>query len=305
MDSDLETLYGAQRASLWGLAYRMTGSAEDADDVVQESFARLIETPPEHEQLGPWLVRVATNLSVDALRRRRRQRYAGVWLPAAIEGDDERWLARIATDSPDPEARYSLLESATFAFLLAAEALRPRQRAVLILRDVFGYSAAETAQLLSTSEGNVRVIHLRARRTMEAYDRSPVVPTPELRRRHEAALQRFLACLLAQDSRALESMLAEGVETVTDSGGRYTALKGPLHGRSRVARFYLRAAAERVTTAPSYQIRTVNALPAVVIELGQPARRQAPLSVLQIELDPSENVIGVRAVLSPAKVRLV
>ena len=305
VDHELESLYDAQKASLWGLAYRLTGSAEDADDVLQESFKRLLETPPDHDHLGPWLVRVATNLGVDALRRRRRERYSGPWLPAAVEADDERWLASVPANAADPETRYGLLESATFAFLLAAEALRPRQRAVLILRDVFGYSAVETAAVLATSEGNVRQAHLRARRAMESYDRTAVVPTPELRHKHEDALQRFLGCLLAQDAGALEAMLAESVETMTDAGGHYTALKAPLRGRAKVARFYLRAAAERTPTEPRYEIRTVNALPAVVIELGRPVRRQAPRSVVQIQLDQDGRVNLVRAVLAPAKIRVL
>jgi len=301
-----DDLFRAHARGLWGLAYRLTGSAEDAEDVVQEAFARLIERPPSGDQpLGPWLARVATNLGIDALRRRRRRRYAGAWLPAPAEAPDDEWRDRLASREPDPEARYGLLESASYAFLLALEALGPRQRAVLLLRDVLGYTAAETAAAIGTSEGNVRLLHLRARRALEGYDRARCIPTSELRARHRAALEGFLACLLSQDARALETLLAESVEAATDGGGAYTALAAPLHGRARVARFFLRAALHRRSSAATTEIRLVNGLPAALITLGSPVRRQAPRSVLQLELDEGGCIRAIRATLAPRKLGAV
>src|SRR4029453_15836543 len=243
----LEALFRTQRPRLWGLAYRLTGSAEDADDVVQEAFVRLVAQTPASpiEELGPWLAGVATNLGIDPVRRRRSRSYAGPWLPSAVETPDPDPLDAQPSADPDPEARYGLAESATYAFLLALEALGPRQRAVLLLRDVLGHSARQTADLLGTSEGSVRVLHLRARRALESYDKVRCIPTPELRERHRAALQRFVDCLLARDARGLEAILAESVHTVTDSAGEYTALASPLAGRARVARLYLMAALNR------------------------------------------------------------
>ena len=117
-----DELFRAHARGLWGLAYRLTGNAEDAEDFVQEAFTRLIERPPSGDQpLGPWLVRVATNLGIDALRRRRRRRYAGPWLPAPAETPDDDRRDRLASHEPDPEASYGLLESASYAFLLALE----------------------------------------------------------------------------------------------------------------------------------------------------------------------------------------
>src|SRR5262249_56898558 len=132
---------------------------------------------------------------------------------------------------------------------------------------------------------SVRVLRLRARRALEEYDRSRCVPTPELRARHRLALERFLACLLAQDARGLEDLLAESVRTATDSAGEYTALAAPLAGRARVARFYLRAALERRAGGVRSEIRLVNGLPAALVALERPVRRQAPRSLLRCELD--------------------
>ena len=137
----------AHQPLLWRLCYRMTGSAADADDLVQETFVRAIAQPPRDQErdLRPWLVQVALNLSRDHLRRRKRRAYEGPWLPAPIETEGFSLEAH-------PEARYSELESVSSAFLLALEALSPRQRAVLLLCDVLGYSESlEAVSLTATS----------------------------------------------------------------------------------------------------------------------------------------------------------
>ena len=299
----LAALFRAQQRRLWAVAYRITGSGEDADDVVQEAFARLVARPAaaEIEDPGPWLRRVSVNLSIDALRRRRRRPYRGPWLPSPVETSDADWIEAQASETPGPEARYGLAESVTYAFLLALEALGPRQRAVLLLRDVLGCSAAETADLVGASEGSVRVLHLRARRALEAYDGQRCIPTAELRERHREALQRFLDCALAGDAAGLEALLAESVRTVTDAAGEYTALATPLEGRARVARLYLVAAATRREGGAHTELRILNGLPAAHITLARPVRRQAPRTVLRVELDEAGRIRLVHAILAPRK----
>src|SRR5919112_922380 len=115
----LEQIFNDNRRFLWGLCYRMTGSAADADDVLQETFVRLLQRPPAdtEEPLRPWLVRVAVNLSRDVLRRRRRQGYTGQWLPAPFETENNEdpsamldfAAAGDAGKSASPSARYELL----------------------------------------------------------------------------------------------------------------------------------------------------------------------------------------------------
>ncbi len=301
-----EALFRAQSRGLWGLAYRLTGSAEDADDVVQESFARLLASPPTRGQPPrAWLVRVATNLCLDALRRRRRRAYTGVWLPAPAEEPSEGWGECLASAAPDPEVRYGLLESASYAFLVALEELGPRQRAVLLLRDALGYSAAEVADVLGTSEGNVRVVHLRARRAMEGYDRARAPSIAELGARQRVALESFLKGLLAQDARGLEAILREDVEATTDGGGAYTALHASLRGRGRVARFFLRAALERRGGGTSAEIRLVNGLPALLVSLARPVRRQAPHTLIRCDTDEAGAIRGIHAILAPRKLAAV
>jgi len=314
-EADLDALFRAERGSLWGIAYRLTGTAADADDVVQEAFARAVTAAPQASRsepkasdgLAPWLVRVVTNLAIDVLRRRKRRRYEGPWLPAPTEdgGGELGRLAPHAGDSHDPEHRYGLSESATFAFLIALEALAPRPRAALLLRDVLGYSARETATALATSEANVRVLHLRGRRALAEYDRDRCVPDAALRARHHEALERLHRCLLAQDTSGLEALFTESVRTVTDANGEYTALAQPMAGRARVARFYQMAALHRETSDARSEIRIVNGLPALLTALHAPVRRQAPRTLLRVELDAGDRIREIQVVLAPRKLAAV
>src|SRR5712692_46828 len=182
----------------------MTGNAADADDLVQETFVRAIEKPPKwtDEPLRPWLVRVAINLSRDLLRRRKRQGYVGPWLPSPVPTDEQSPASYEppARNEDSPAARYDLMESVSFAFLLALEALSPTQRAVLLLRDVFDYSTSETAEALDITEANVKVVLLRARRKMKGYDKDPARLSPERQQTTRRALEQFLLYLSTRDA---------------------------------------------------------------------------------------------------------
>jgi RNA polymerase sigma-70 factor (ECF subfamily) len=305
----LEALYRLHHRYLWRLSYRITGDASEADDVVQEAFARFLKDPPDDlaAPIRPWLVRVASNLAVDALRRRRRRSYPGSWLPSPVEGGDEiPENEDTAEDAADgPEARYGRLESVSFAFLLALEALSPRQRAVLVLRDVLDYSASEVAETLGMSVENVRIVHHRARRALAGYDRERCVPDAAVAQRTRAALDALVGCLARQDARGLEALLVEAARTVTDAGGEYTALREPLVGRARVARFLLQAALSRRQGGPRLAVRTVNGLPAVVIDLERPVRRQAPRTLLRCDVGPDGRIREVHAVLAPRKLKAI
>ncbi|HKX28697.1 MAG TPA: sigma-70 family RNA polymerase sigma factor, partial [Blastocatellia bacterium] len=181
---------------LWGLCYRLTGNAADADDLVQETFIRALKSPPARtdEPWRPWLVRVAINLGRDLLRQRKRRGYDGPWLPSPIEAGAEALESEVgpSDERGDPAARYDLLESVSFAFLLALEALTPTHRAVLLLRDVFDYSVKESASALEITEQNVKTTLHRARRIMLNYDKSRPLPDQALSEQSRQVMERFM-----------------------------------------------------------------------------------------------------------------
>jgi RNA polymerase sigma-70 factor, ECF subfamily len=298
--ADLARVFAENRRFLFGLCYRMIGSAADADDLVQETFERALVSPPArtHEPWRPWLVRVALNLSRDELRRRKRRAYKGPWLPEPVED------AQILEPMHEPAAtsgRYELIESVSYAFLLALEALTPVQRAVLLLRDVLEYTGAETAAALELTEANVRVLHHRARKTMSAYEAHRHAPTRETAARHVDVMGRFLRCMSAQDVAGMESLLARDVVTLNDTNGRYPAAGVPVVGANKVARFHagITSLRERL---PRIEVRWLNGAPAVVGHYDPPVTdRFAPAFITIGELDEAGLIRRIYSVLAPEK----
>jgi RNA polymerase sigma-70 factor, ECF subfamily len=301
-DTVVARWFGEHRSCLWGLAYRITGSAADADDVVQETFIRAYEHAPAHlDDPRRWLMRVAINAGRDVLRRRKRRAYVGPWLPTPIEtGDDAPPSFEPAVEGRTLEGRYDLMESASLAFLQALEALSPTQRAILLLRDVFDYSAAEVASVLNLSAGNVRIIHLRARRIISRYERRRTIPSPANRARTGEALRRFLELLGNGDVRGIERMLASDVTAVTDGGGEYTASRRPIAGVQRVAKFFARLAASRYG-GMRIRIRSVNHFPAAMLEFGSSPGRRAPRLLLGIDVNTAGLISNVWVIASSNK----
>ena len=301
---DLEQLFRDERRFVWGLCYRMTGCAADADDLVQETFVRALQSPPARtdEPWRPWLVRVAVNLGRDLLRRRRRRGYTGPWLPSPIETPEESPPAyEIASDSGlTTEGRYELMESVSFAFLLALEALTPQQRAVLLLRDVFDYSVRDTADALGVSEANVKTTHHRARRAMRAYDRQRCRPAASLQARTRDVLERFLGAMIGQDVASIESLLAEGVRSLSDGGGEFAAARVPVLGRRCVARLCAGLARHSPPTT-RFEVRLINGLPALVADFRVRSPRLSPRLVMQCEVDADGRIAALYTVLASRK----
>jgi RNA polymerase sigma-70 factor, ECF subfamily len=307
MTAYAETLENDRRL-LWGLCYRMTGNAADADDLVQETFVRALEHPPRRtdEPLRPWLVRVAMNLSRDLLRRRRRRDYTGPWLPSPVPTDEES-LPSFEPQAPSeasPAARYDLLESVSFAFLLALEALTPQQRAVLLLRDVLDYSTAETAAALDLTEANVKVTLLRARKRMKDYDRQRGPISPARREATRRALEQFLLYLNSRDAEGLERLLAADVVTLSDGGGEVQAALQPIRGRDKLLRL-IAALNAKLKRKPRVVWRELNGLPAIVFEDVDSMATRATRYTVHIELDDAGRIRRLDSVLAPSKLTAV
>ena len=271
------TELAAHQPLLWSLAYRITGSAADADEIAQEAVLRALEHPPREPR--PWLVRVACNLARDRLRRRRRQRYVGPWLPDPVRLPDE--------DVGDRE-------SASMAWLLAAEALTPAQRAVVVLRDVFEQDTAEAAAALGMSEGNVRVTHHRARRALSG---RVAMGDPAA---HQAALMGFLVAVAAGDVDSARRWLADDAVALTDGGGEVNAAGVAIVGAERVVKAFLALAASRQPD-DTVALVALNGWPAV--KGLQPGRtgRWPTRWYLQVVLDADGRIAKVLNFLAPSR----
>lgn len=299
----LERAFSEHRRFLWNLVYRLTGNAADADDIVQETFIRALSRPPadQDRNLCPWLVQVALNLGRDLLRRRRRTGYVGTWLPSPVETEPPSHEP--ADESGNPSARYDMIESVSFAFLLALEALSPMQRAVLILRDVFDYSSAEAAEALEVSEANARQLHSRARRALAAYDATRRSITVERQEKTRLALERFVNCLVAGDTQAMQSLLAADVKVMSDGGAEFTANRVPVVGVSKVMALFF-GLAKKSPPATRVEFRIMNGLPALIVE--RPAHGGfAPRFVLQADIDDDGKLANFYSVLSTRKLSAI
>lgn len=286
---------------LWGVCYRMTGSSADADDLVQETFLRAMERPPARtdEPLAPWLLCVAMNLSRDTLRKRKRHGYVGAWLPAPIEAEE---VASFEIEGEGgTEGRYDLIESVSFAFLLALEVLTPNQRAVLLMRDVLDRSVRETADALGLSEANVKVVHHRARQALEPYDatRASTRPTGEVAERTAAALRRFVTALASGDEAVLASVFADGAEAWNDGGGEFLAARRIVAGASRVAKLYL-GLTKKSSPVQRFELRALNGVPAIVAERTA-HQGEAPRFVLACDVDAEGKIVRLYTVLATPK----
>lgn len=289
----VDDTYREHADTLWAVAYRMTGSAADADDVVQDTFVKAMSHAPlrTDEPMRPWLMKVVVRASIDVLRRRKKTSYVGPWLPEPIDTGP-------ATSAPSPERRYDELESVTFAFLMALEALSPRARAVLLLREVFDHSVREVAEMLGMTETHVKVTHHRARIVMGDYDRERTPPTAEAQERTRLVLGTLLMHFASGDHAAIEQMLQEDVRTLNDSNGKYTAARVVVAGRAKVALFWRKITPTRGVTL---SVRMLNGFPALVAELAERPAHLAPRTVLLVSLAPGGGIRELNGIVAPEK----
>lgn len=216
-------VFEAQRPRLFAVAYRMLGSASEAEDVVQDAWLRYAAA--DHDRLrspAAFLTTIVTRLCLDRLKSARaaREQYVGPWLPEPILTDDAQ----------QPEQSASLAESLTLAFMVLLETLSPEERAVFLLREVFEYNYQEIASMLGTSATNCRQLFHRARTRIA--ERRPRFDADRAGRRE--LVGRFVDALRAGDGGALKSILAEDVGFWGDGGGKALAAHRPLFGRDAV-----------------------------------------------------------------------
>ena len=231
-----------ERRHLFGLAYRMLGTAADAEDAVQETYVRYYRLSEADRaaivERRAWLTRVAGRVCLDVLgsARRRREHYVGEWLPEPLPAHAE--------GSPDPLERVGLDESVSTALLVVLETLTPAERVAYVLHEVFAVPWAEVADIVGRSPAACRQLAASARRRIRE---GRAVATP--RDRHDAVVRAFVAACRGGDLSALLAVLDPAVELRSDGGGVVTAARRPVLGADRVARFVLGTVAKNPETA--------------------------------------------------------
>ena len=281
--------YQELRPLLFSIAYRMVGSASEAEDLVQEAylrFHRAVAGGAEVDSPKAYLSAVTTRLAIDHLRsaRARREQYVGDWLPEPLVTDE----------AADPAAHAETADSLSLAFLVLLERLSPVQRAVFLLHEVFGYPYAEIAGLVGRSEDTCRQIAARARRHVEAgrprFEAS--------RRQREELARRFFAAVDQGDTEGLVGLLAADAVLVGDGGGKAPALAGPLHGAERIARFLVGLARRGRAAGIGYAPAEINGHPGLLTL--DPAGRL--VGVLAVDIADGR-VQTVRSIINPDKLR--
>ena len=262
MDQNLSVVM-SERRQLINLAYRLLGSVSDAEDVVQETYARWYAMTPEQrdaiETPGAWLTKVASRICLDLLgsARARRERYVGEWLPEPVPDRADWSAARPGATTTDPADRVTLDESLNMAFLVVLESMTPAERVAFILHDVFRYPFPEVAEIVGRTPAACRQLATSARRRISSAQ-TPAAPAT----RQAGVIRDFMQAWQAKDIGALIGILDPDVTAVGDGGGLASALPHPVHGSTDVARLFVGIAGR--LDYVTLRERTVNGQPGLV-----------------------------------------
>jgi RNA polymerase sigma-70 factor (ECF subfamily) len=253
-----------ERRRLIDLSYRMIGSLTEAEDVVQETFARWCTMSPSEQEViespAAWLTTVASRICLNHLgsARARRERYVGEWLPEPLP-DRAEWLSGSFERMTDPADQITLDESVTMSFLVILETMTPAERVAFVLHDVFRYPFGEVAEIVGRTPQACRQLATSARRRL-----TRARPLPAQSTRHTQLVREFKQAWEARDIDALIGMLDPDAVAVADGGGLATTFLLPIEGAKQVARFWIDLA-DRATNDMALLERTVNGQPGLVV----------------------------------------
>jgi len=271
--------FQTHRGRLFGIAYRMLGSATEAEDVLQDAWLRWSKVTDEVRDSAAYLATIVTRLSLTALdsARSRRETYIGPWLPEPV------------ATTTDPLLGAERGEALSLAVLLLLERLTPAERAAYVLREAFEYPYDEIALVLQTSAANARQLTTRARAHLDR-ERGATVSVQQ----RDRLLAGITAAAQSGDLAALEALLASDVVSLSDGGGIVSAARKPVVGRSNVARLVI-GLLEKYSEGTSWLFTEVNGEPTILV-----VRDGLPLVVWQFDLGP-DGVRTMFAVLNPEK----
>lgn len=273
------------RPELFGIAYRMLGSVADAEDILQDAWLRWSSVDANRvRQPRAYLARTVTNLSLNKLQSAavRRETYVGPWLPEPL-----------VTAEEDAAHEAEQNEAVSLAMLVVLETLSPLERAVFILKEVFGFSYGEIAGMLDRNETAVRQVGTRARSHVQA--RRPRYDAPADTRRR--VTDEFLAACLGGDISHVMELLAPDVTAWTDGGGKVRAALRPLHGADKVARWILGVLAGQ---PPGVRVSPVlvNGEPGLVVTAAGSLD-----TVVAVDLNAGGQIGAIRLIRNPDKLR--
>jgi len=290
----------SERRQLINLAYRLLGSLADAEDAVQETYARwyAMSRPQQDaiESPGAWLTTVASRICLDLLgsARARRERYVGEWIPEPLPEPGEWITGRPGGTTADPADRVTLDESVTMAFLVVLESMTPAQRVALILHDVFRYTFDEVADIVGRTPAACRQLASSARRRVRA------APAPAAPAARQADIVRdFRQAWEAKDIGALIGLLDPDATMTADGGGLAVAALRPIEGGERIARYAVDLAdlADLAIGGLTLLERTVNGQPGLVAQ-------QDGVTVTVFAFDiAGDRITRIWAVRNPEKLR--
>lgn len=274
---------------LFSVAYRMTGSAAEAEDLVHDAWIRYLDAgQPEVVSLKGWLTTAVTRLSLDYLKsaRVRREQYVGPWMAEPVPTADALG---------DPAATVEQRESVSLAFLTLLERLTPGQRVVYVLREALGLPYDEIAEHVDSTAVACRQSYRRAQRSLGDDVRPSVAPVDE----HRQVIERFVAAVQTGDAARIAALLGEDVVLVGDGGAAVVTNRRPVFGPDRVSRGLagqvrkLMAQAEGLT----YMYADLNGAPAIVVHEGRRVDRVFAIDVRD------GRITAARAMLNPDKLR--
>ena len=281
----------SERRQLINVAYRLLGSLAEAEDAVQETYARWYALSPRQrddiESPGAWLTTVTSRICLDQLNsaRARRERYVGQWIPEPLPEPTE-WVGVPA----DPADRVTLDESVSMAFLVVLESMTPAERVAFVLHDVFGYPFGEIAGIVGRTPAACRQLASSGRRRVRDA-RSAAAPTY----RQLAVVREFKNAWQTNDIAALVALLDPDVTFAADGGGRAHAALDPVDGAELVARYLADLAAR--SSGLTILERTVNGLPGLIVQDGATI-----VTVFAFDLT-DDRISQIWAVRNPDKLR--
>ncbi|MDL4814906.1 RNA polymerase sigma factor SigJ [Actinomadura opuntiae] len=286
----------SERRQLINLSYRLLGSLADAEDVVQETYARWYAMSRRQQDAiaspGAWLSKVASRICLDVLgsARARRERYVGEWIPEPVP-EPTQWISgRPGAAAPDPADRVTLDESVSMAFLVVLESMTPAERVALVLHDVFRYPFAEIAEITGRTPAACRELASSARRRIRAA-RPPATPAA-----HQAGIVRnFKQALQACDVDALVGLLDPDATLTADGGGLVKTALHPIEGGEQIARACAEIGRRNADLVLSE--RTVNGQPGLIAQ-----RDGVTVSVYAFEI-AAGRIKHIWAVRNPEKLR--